>query len=143
MKHFKITEFDSPDAKGSGANMDVTFLRMLDRAREIADTSFLINSGYRTREHTERLIKRGYQASRNSSHHIGKAADIAVSPQTRGQILDGCIAAGFKRIGIANTFIHVDNDDKKNSPTVWIYGNVDKRIVEWAEKRLGIKSIQI
>jgi zinc D-Ala-D-Ala carboxypeptidase len=138
MRYFKTHEFDSPDLRGSGINMKIDFLRMLDEARHIAGIPFVINSGYRTREHTERLIKRGLQASRNSSHHTGKAADIAVTAQTRMKIIDACIQAGFRRIGVANSFIHVDNDSEKVNPAAWGYSNTDTKILEAVRKKLGI-----
>jgi hypothetical protein len=31
------------------------------------------------------------------------------------------IASGFTRIGIADTFIHVDNDPVKTPAVVWLY----------------------
>jgi hypothetical protein len=47
MKYFNINEFDSPDAIGSGENMDKEFLSRLDQARSIADTPFKITSGFK------------------------------------------------------------------------------------------------
>ena len=51
LKYFELSEFDSPDQENSGINMDHDFLRMLDKAREIAGISFKINSGYRSETH--------------------------------------------------------------------------------------------
>jgi hypothetical protein len=48
LKHFKLSEFDSPDLPGSGKNMNPDFLKRLDEAREIAGVPFNINSGFRT-----------------------------------------------------------------------------------------------
>ncbi|HAS88818.1 MAG TPA: peptidase M15, partial [Desulfovibrio sp.] len=61
----------------------------------------------------------------NSSHVGGFAVDIAAdnSPQ-RAAILKSLIMAGFERIGIAKTFIHVDMDPEKLAqfgPVVWVY----------------------
>ena len=51
MLHFELSEFDSPDEIGSGKYMDEKFLQMLDDARSIANISFTINSGFRTKSH--------------------------------------------------------------------------------------------
>jgi uncharacterized protein YcbK (DUF882 family) len=78
LDYFDMKEFDSPDLPGSGEEMmDEEFLTMLDNAREIAGIPFKVNSGFRTNEYNEDLLKRGFKASKNSSHLIGKAADIS------------------------------------------------------------------
>ena len=126
MLHFESYEFDSPDQIGSGEKMDASFLQMLDDARGIAGLPFKITSGYRTQEHLQSLIDKGYKASKNSSHLVGKAADIAVSSgPERYIILNALIKAGFSRLGISSSFIHADTDSvdqggvKNNS--VWVY----------------------
>lgn len=117
MKYFQIEEFESPDLKGSGINMDKHFLSLLDNARHIAGISFKITSGYRTKEHNEKV-----GGVPNSSHTKGHAADIAAtSGSERWIIIDSLIKAGFNRIGVANTFIHVDNDPDKPANVLWTY----------------------
>ena len=122
MLHFELSEFDSPDEKGSGKYMDETFLSMLDDARGIAGIPFRITSGYRTPSHNAYVggVQAGLK-SKGSSHLFGYAADIACnSGQQREIIVAALIKAGFRRIGIAQNFIHADNDpDKSNS--IWLY----------------------
>ena len=121
LKYFKLSEFDSPDALGSGKNMKKVFLKKIDKARDIAGVAFNITSGYRTPQHNESLKEQGYKASSNSSHLKGLAADISCSDSgTRQKIVNGLIMAGFTRIGIANTFIHCDCDSSKND-ALWLY----------------------
>ena len=116
MLHFDIQEFDCPSLPNSGINMDDAFLQMLDDARSIAGISFNITSGYRTKERNELV-----GGVSNSSHLIGKAADIAVgSGGERYIILNALIKAGFRRMGVAKTFIHCDNDESKPN-SVWTY----------------------
>lgn len=116
LRHFSIEEFDSPDLPNSGINMDGDFLKMLDTARDTAGVPFKITSGYRSKEHNERV-----GGVPNSSHLKGYAADIAcVAGRDRFIIIDSLIKAGFSRIGVANTFIHVDNDPDKAS-SIWTY----------------------
>ena len=122
MKYFSFSEFDSPLEKGSGLRMDTKFLEMLEKARERASVPFKITSGYRVPADIERLLKRGYKVSKNSSHLKGLAADIStLDSGTRYKIIEALIYAGFTRIGIANTFIHVDCDPDKPQNVIWTY----------------------
>jgi uncharacterized protein YcbK (DUF882 family) len=117
MRYFKLKEFDSPDLKGSGQLMDETFLYMLDEARHIANIPFKINSGYRTKEHNKKV-----GGVKSSSHLKGVAADIScVDSRSRFIILNALQQAGFNRIGIAKSFIHVDYDIDKSLNVIWVY----------------------
>ena len=116
MKYFTLDEFDCPSLPNSGKNMDSSFLAKLEEAREIAGIPFKITSGYRTKTHNEEV-----GGVPNSSHLIGVASDIAVSGGAdRYIILSALIKAGFKRIGVAKTFIHCDTDPNKSN-SVWTY----------------------
>lgn len=116
LNYFSLSEFDCPSLPDSGKNMDINFLHKLDHARDIAGISFKITSGYRTKEHNAEV-----GGVPNSSHLIGVAADISVSSGAdRYVILNALIRAGFKRIGVAKTFIHCDTDDSKPN-SVWTY----------------------
>ena len=122
MKYFKLSEFDSPDMVGSGEAMDKEFLSRLDQARSLCDIPFKITSGYRTKEYNEGLLARGYKASANSSHLKGLAADIAcTNSAARHIIVSALLKVGLNRIGIANTFIHVDRDSSKPANVIWTY----------------------
>lgn len=121
-KYFQYSEFDSPLQQGSGQLMDKEFLAMLNNARHIAQIPFVITSGFRIEQDIERLEKAGYKVSRNSSHLKGVAADIACTDSvTRFKIIDALLKAGFTRIGIAKTFIHVDSDSEKPANVIWSY----------------------
>lgn len=117
MKYFKASEFDSPDRKGSGLLMNKDFLNKLDLARQLAGIPFKINSGYRTKEHNEKV-----GGTEHSSHLKGLACDIsATRSRDRFLILSACIKAGFTRIGVGKTFIHVDLDEEKPNRVTWLY----------------------
>ena len=119
LKYFKISEFDSPDLKGSGRNMDPNFLKKLDKARAYSGVPFKITSGYRTIEYNSKLKN----STVTSSHIKGLAADIAIkSSRDRFLILEALIKEGFCRIGIAENFIHVDDDYDKALKIIWYYG---------------------
>tara|TARA_R100001443_G_scaffold88007_1_gene94515 strand:- start:1018 stop:1368 length:351 start_codon:yes stop_codon:yes gene_type:complete len=116
MKYFTHNEFDSPDEAGSGKKMKTDFLEMLDFAREEAEIPFKITSGFRTEEHNKKV-----GGVENSSHLKGCAADIScTSSSQRSIIIRSLINVGFTRLGIANSFIHVDNDADKPD-AIWLY----------------------
>lgn len=117
MTNFELYEFDSPDEIGSGQNMQEDFLTKLDEARTLAGVPFVINSGYRT---IERNNKVGGKS--NSAHLFGYAADISCSnSRDRFIIINALIQSGFNRVGIADTFIHVDCDPNKSKNVIWTY----------------------
>ena len=117
MKYFNINEFDSPDAIGSGENMNKDFLSRLDQARSLCDIPFKITSGYRTEAHNRKV-----NGVSGSSHIKGYAADIHCNNSvSRFIIINALIKAGFNRIGVADSFIHVDNDPDKVTGVIWTY----------------------
>ena len=121
-KHFTWEEFDSPDAPGSGYMCSLDLLHKLNVAREHAKCPFKITSGYRTKAYNQDLQKRGYKASVNSSHCKGLAADIAITDsKRRWTIINALIRAGFNRIGVSETFVHVDIDYDKQQHVIWTY----------------------
>lgn len=120
--YFRSHEFDSPLQQGSGQLMQPSTLYMLNNARHIAGIPFTITSGFRIEADIDRLLDAGYKVSRNSSHLKGYAVDIATpSSEHRYKILSALIEAGFNRIGIADTFIHADNDPDKPKNVIWKY----------------------
>lgn len=118
MKYFKISEFACPCC-GKTAMQD-NFLKKIDEARELAGVPFLISSGYRCEKYNELLKERGYRVAKYSSHMTGYAADILVDKNNKQKIIEACEKV-FKRMGIAEKFIHVDCDPSKPSPVRWKY----------------------
>jgi len=97
-------------------NMSKEFLFVLDEAREFAGIPFIINSAYRSPEHPLSI------KNPSSSHIKGLAVDIkATDSATRFKIVKALIEVGFTRIGIADTFIHVDLDLDKTQNVIWTY----------------------
>ncbi len=117
MKYFKLKEFDSPDEPGSGFNMSEEILHMLDAARKIYGKSMCVTSGFRTKSHNKKV-----GGVKSSSHLKGLAADIACSEsRNRFEMIKALLEVGFKRIGVASTFIHVDIDKNKSQNVIWTY----------------------
>ena len=126
LKYFKLSEFDSPDEVGSGSNMNYTFLEKLDQARGLAGIPFKITSGFRTEAYQNDLTRRGYKtAKKGTSPHLkGLAADISVKDsRQRYIVINSLLLAGFTRIGIADTFIHVDLStyEGHRQNVIWTY----------------------
>lgn len=117
MRYFSLDEFDSPDSKGSGSNMDADLLVLLDELRDRYGKPIRVTSGYRTEKHNAAV-----GGVPESSHMRGYAVDIAASSsRERHDLVKLAIQVGFNRIGIANSFIHLDNDPDKPYRVMWTY----------------------
>ena len=95
--------------------MNGLFVDMLDELRGRCNFPFKITSGYRDPTHPLELKK-----EKPGTHSQGIAADIHITNGwDRYTILSTAFNMGFTGIGIAKTFIHVDNRD--TTPVVWTY----------------------
>ncbi len=119
-KNFTDDEFRCPCCGGlndTGAFRQ--FVYKLQVARNYAGIPFIITSGYRCPKHNKAV-----GGSPGSSHILGIAADIRVrSSAERFKIVEGLMIAGFTRIGIAASFVHVDIDTDKPNCVMWLYGD--------------------
>lgn len=115
-KHFSEHEFQKVSC--SIADLDPSSLRRLDAARDVAGIPFIITSAYRSKEHELAQGRSG-----NSAHTRGRAFDIACSTdRERAIIVRAAVKVGFTRIGIAHSFIHLDDDVHcLPSPRLWLY----------------------
>jgi hypothetical protein len=117
-KYFDYSEFDSPDAPGSGQqHMSADLIRRLDKIREAVGFPLLVSSGYRTPAHNAKV---GGVAG--SSHTKGLAVDLrAATDAQKRAIAKAAIAQGIVRIGWGRTFIHLDIDGSKPQRVAWGY----------------------
>lgn len=114
-EHFTPDEFKCPCC--GRVHMGEGFMDRLESARRVAGVPFRINSGWRCESHNKAV-----GGSATSSHLLGLAADIACADsRTRWQIVTALIGMGFKRIGVADSFIHVDSDPAKAAEVIWTY----------------------
>ena len=108
-QHFNRAEFACGDYCGYDA-VNLAFVNQLQVARRLSDVPYRINSGCRCLTHN--AVVGGV---RDSAHLVGKAADIACrSSRARYQIVLGLYGAGFTRIKLYKTWIHVDADATKD-----------------------------
>lgn len=116
---FGSHEFDCRCGCGLGLeHMDYEFLLMLVTARRLAGVPFVLTSAIRCVTHN-----RNEGGKRNSAHLGGLAVDIECThSRERFLIVRALIMAGFKRIGVADNFIHVDmGADILPTDVMWVY----------------------
>lgn len=114
--YFKPSEFACKDKCGD-SKMDEHFLEMLNQARHIAGKPWKVNSGKRCAANNKAA---GGVSS--SSHLKGLAVDIsATSGAKKFEVVKAAMEAGFTRIGIGKTFVHLDADQTKAQNTIWLY----------------------
>jgi uncharacterized protein YcbK (DUF882 family) len=95
--------------------MEPEFLILLQKLRDKMGVLF-ITSGFRCLEHNTNI-----NGAKNSQHLLGKAVDIDTStmpPDFRYKLIQTAMEVGFKGIGVAKTFIHIDN---RINPAIWVY----------------------
>ena len=116
-KYFSESEFNRASPSCSLQNMKQHTMDMMDAVREIAGIPLVVNSAYRSVAHEKKMGRTG-----TSSHTTGRAIDIRCNTDAnRWKIIDAAIKVGFKRIGVAKTFIHLDNDTEKSPRVIWMY----------------------
>lgn len=119
--NINLSKFDSPDTPGSGNCMDEDFMAMLQKVQQKTKLPIFdwINSGARSAYWNNKV-----GGVSNSAHKMPtcKAADIkAPTIAIRNAIVQAAKEVGFKRIGIASTFVHLDNDERKAQYVAWGY----------------------
>lgn len=112
--YFAPDEFRNCIPKCEKDQMDKAFMSRLNKARRLAGIPFVLNSAFRSSEYDMQKGRTG-----NSYHCKGRAVDIkCLDSSSRAVIIDALIRSGFCGIGIANTFIHVDDRPLK---CLWLY----------------------
>ena len=116
-KYFKESEFQRCSPACSLQDMRQDFMDKLDALRERAGIPLVLNSAYRTVAHEKKMGRNGA-----SAHTLGCAADIRCnSDGNRFAIIRAAVELGFTRIGIAKTYIHLDNSAGHSQRVAWMY----------------------
>ena len=117
LRYFSEEEFKRAVPSCSLSDMDENFMELLDECRDFAGIPFVINSAYRS---VDWEMKHGRQGT--SQHCFGKAVDLRCRTNAeRYRIVASLLVAGFKRIGIGASFIHVDIGYPDAQPIIWTY----------------------
>lgn len=120
-QYFKKSEFGCKCGCGLD-NISESFVTRLEVARILAKRPFIITSGCRCVNHNNTVGGSPGSSHIASSSKEGFAADIsATSSSQRLDIVRALLSAGFDRIGVADTFIHVDSDLEKPTGVMWTY----------------------
>lgn len=117
--HFTSKEFECKCGCGLD-KVDPSFLWKLNQARDYAGVAFIVNSGCRCEAHNKA------EGGSERSDHLGlpacEGADIkAENSDIRFRIISAALSAGFRRIGVAKSFIHLGNRDNNPQNVIWVY----------------------
>lgn len=114
--HFNESDWAACQPPCRSDEIDPDILSRLEYARSLCGFPFKITSAFRSVEYEHEKGRSG-----SSSHCKGLAVDISCySSENRYIMVQNLLRAGFTRIGISNTFIHVDRDLSK-PPSIWLY----------------------
>lgn len=115
MSYFKTDEF-----KCSCCNKVIVsgwLIHLLNKVRGTYGKPMIVNSGYRCKKHNKKVGGKD-----NSAHRRGTAADIKCTNSVdRFKIIELAYEAGFKRLGLEGSFIHLDVDEELPQHVFWVY----------------------
>lgn len=114
---FKLEEFQCKCGRCPLKEPDPNLVLRLDALREMARMPIIINSGIRCEAYNARV-----GGVHGSEHETGEGADLlcATSP-VRWRLLNAALKAGFRRLGVGKTFIHVGVSKSHDQDVVWTY----------------------
>jgi len=115
-EHFRRGEFAC--RCGCGADgVDRRLVESLETVREVLGRPMRIVSGVRCAAHNAAV-----GGKPGSAHLAGLAADVAAADgRERFLLVDLAVAAGFRRIGVARDFVHLDLSRELPEPSLWLY----------------------
>lgn len=116
-QYFSETEFRKCTPSCHLSDMDGEFIALLDRVRAEAGIPLVLNSAYRSGAYEKAHGRAG-----TSAHCAGRAVDIrCMTSANRYKIVKAALECGVRRIGIAQTYIHIDNADDHAQDVIWDY----------------------
>ena len=112
-KYFTKDEMKCPCCGES--KMDEHFMDILDSLRKGGGQPLKVNSGYRCLKYDKEINGAG-------NHAQGRAIDLeCLDSPLRYDIIRVAVELGFRRIGIARTFLHLDLCTDRPERVVWLY----------------------
>jgi uncharacterized protein YcbK (DUF882 family) len=106
--------------------------QQLQIARDYFGEPMVFTSGYRCLK-----LNKAVGGVANSAHTTGSAVDIEFHSEAHAKkLIEALIKAGFKRIGLGWSFIHVDIDLTKPNPACWLYGSKTPQWLAAMEKQI-------
>lgn len=118
--HFNVSEFRCPCSQCTTTILDSGLITKLEAMRGALGLPLKINSGYRCANYQSELRLRGYETSTGrSTHEDGRAADCMAEPLTGLELEKAARSSGFKAVGVASSWAHVDLRNDKDRR--WVY----------------------
>lgn len=115
--NFQVEEFICPCCAEEGIKNDLVLKLQMAHDFLPPNSVMIINSGYRCKKHNKKV-----GGAHDSAHRKGLAADIqCLNSSERYFLIVALINAGFRRIGMAENFIHCDLDGTKVQSVIWDY----------------------
>ena len=116
--HFSTSEFVCRCGCGRVA-VTTRLISLLEKARIIYGKPMRISSGYRCPDHNAAV-------GGGPEHPAGEAADIfCVFAADRFRLVSALYDAGFRRIGVGDSFIHAGSSATLPQDVMWTYGEAD------------------
>ena len=107
-QYFSESEFRRCTPSCHLSDMDGEFIALLDR---------VLNSAYRSG-----AWELSHGRTGTSAHTKGQAVDIRCNTSAnRYKIIAAALRCGIKRIGVAHTYIHLDNSKTHAQDVIWDY----------------------
>lgn len=117
-KYFKLEEFTNTQKTHTISELKTELVDLMDKMRGECGFPWKIVSGYRTVSENK-LTK---DAVHDSAHTTREAVDIyCVDSRKRQILLDIVRKNGINRIGIGDTFIHIDISKTLPQNVTWVY----------------------
>lgn len=91
------------------------FMQRLQQLRDAYGKSMKVTSGFRCKTHNKKI-----GGAAKSKHVEGIAVDVQV--EDRWELVKHMFALKFHGVGIASSFIHIDDRPEAES-AVWVYSN--------------------
>ncbi len=115
--HFSRKEFACRCGCGKD-DVHPLLVMALEDLREELGRPVVITSGVRCPE-----WNRAVGGRPNSAHLTGEAADIAVAGSAeRMDLVRAALEVGFRRVGVAREFVHLDVSPTLPQDVLWVYG---------------------
>ncbi len=115
-EHFASEEFACHCGCGN-SGVTPELVERLERLRHLLGEPVRVTSGRRC---PARNAAVGGKLA--SAHLTGHAADLAAgSGAARLRLVEAALAAGFRRIGVADSFVHVDVSPTLPAPSLWTH----------------------
>ena len=115
--HFTNTDFANCVPPCSINDMNQTTLNKLDAVASFLGRKPVLTSAFRSPAHD---IAEG--RSGTGAHTAGRAIDIAcTTSKDRMKVVEAGLKAGFRRIGIESSFVHLDDSPTRAQNVIWLY----------------------